>query len=78
VLANLEIKSAQLEGSAFQHRVVDAMCDLFESLICTGYGQKGCMLLAGVCAYCDKHMELTVGVNESHMAKLEAGEQARK
>ncbi len=77
-VASLETKLAQLEGSAFKDRVDDAMCALFENVICAGCGQTGWALLRGVCAYCDKPIELAIGVTESHMAQVRAGRPVRK
>ena len=77
-VAALETKLAQLEGSAFKDRVDDAMCALFESVICPGCGQKGWAMLRGVCAYCDKPIEFAIGVAESHMAQVRAGRPVRK
>ena len=77
-VAVLETKLAQLEGSAFKDRVDDAMCALFESVPCAGCGQKGWTMLRCVCAYCDKPLELNIGVTESHIDQIRAGRPVRK
>jgi len=71
-VAALETKLAQLEGSAFKDRVNDAMCALFERVICAGCGQRGWTMLTCVCASCDKSLELAIGVTENHMAQVRA------
>ena len=77
-VAILEAKLTQLEGSAFKDRVDDALCALFESVICPGCGQKGWAMLTCVCAYCDKPLELNIGVTESHIDQIRAGRPVRK
>jgi len=77
-VAALETKLAQLEGSVFKNRVEDAMCALFESVICAACGQTGWVILTGVCAYCGKPIQLAIGVTEDRMAQVRAGRPVRK